>query len=141
MKFGKKYHTVGIVPNSNRKILRKSQNRKLNTRLLTYLTWLTVMKYLCHKWPRICSTCRKHFPILSSLTTYYRICNQINTTGTTSGAGTANPAGAPEFTTSFNGVRVTRALVLYVCFVDRCLSFCTLSFGHCVVCSSSIYGF
>jgi hypothetical protein len=30
-------------------------------------------------------------------------------------------------------------LVLYVCFVDRCLSVCTLSFGHCVVCSSSIY--
>jgi hypothetical protein len=28
----------------------------------------------------------------------------------------------------------------YVCFVDRCLSFCTFSFGHCVVCSS-IYGF
>jgi WD repeat-containing protein 19 len=22
-----------------------------------------------------------------------------------------------------------------------CLSFCTFSFGHCVVCSSSIYGF
>ena len=32
-------------------------------------------------------------------------------------------------------------LVLYVCFVDRCLSFCTFSFGHCAVCSSSIYGF
>ena len=32
-------------------------------------------------------------------------------------------------------------LVLYVCFVDRCLSFCTFPFGHCVVCSSSIYGF
>jgi len=29
------------------------------------------------------------------------------------------------------GVRVTRSLVLYVCFVDRCLSFCTFSFGHC----------
>jgi len=28
-----------------------------------------------------------------------------------------------------------------VCFVDRCLSLCTFSFGHCVVCSSSIYGF
>jgi hypothetical protein len=39
----------------------------------------------------------------------------------------------------FSGVRVTRYSVLYVCFVDRCLSFCTLSFGHCVVCSSSIY--
>jgi len=41
----------------------------------------------------------------------------------------------------FSGVRVTRSLVLYVCFVDRCLSFCTFSFGPCVVCSSSIYGF
>jgi hypothetical protein len=41
----------------------------------------------------------------------------------------------------FSGVRVTRSLVLYVCFVDRCLYFCTSSFGHCVVCSSSIYGF
>jgi hypothetical protein len=35
----------------------------------------------------------------------------------------------------FSGVSVTRSLVLYVCFVDRCLSFCTFSFGHCVVCS------
>ena len=40
-----------------------------------------------------------------------------------------------------SGVRVTRSLVLYICFVDRFLSFCTFSFGHCVVCSSSIYGF
>ena len=40
----------------------------------------------------------------------------------------------------FSGVRVTRSLVLCVCFVDRCLSFCTFSFGHCVICSSSIYG-
>ena len=28
----------------------------------------------------------------------------------------------------FSGVRVTRSLVLCVCFVDRCLSFCTFSF-------------
>jgi hypothetical protein len=41
----------------------------------------------------------------------------------------------------FSGVRVTRSLVLCACFVDRCLSFRTFSFGHCVVCSSSIYGF
>ena len=40
-----------------------------------------------------------------------------------------------------SGVRVTRSLVLYVCFVDRCLSFCTLCFDHCVVCCSSIYVF
>ena len=34
-----------------------------------------------------------------------------------------------------------RGLVLCVCFVDRCLSFCPFSFGHCVVCSSTIYEF
>jgi hypothetical protein len=33
--------------------------------------------------------------------------------------------------------RVTWYLALHVCFVDRCLSFCTFSFGHCSVCSFS----
>ena len=46
-----------------------------------------------------------------------------------------------EFTPGFTGVCVTRSLVLCVCFVDWCLSFCSLSFGHCVVCSSSNYRF
>ena len=50
----------------------KSLLRKLYGPLMT---WLTVMEYLCHKWPRICSTCRKHFPVFSSFTTYHRICN------------------------------------------------------------------
>ena len=36
----------------------------------------------------------------------------------------------------FNGVRVTQSLVLCVCFVYRCLSLCSFSFGHCVVCPS-----
>ena len=40
-----------------------------------------------------------------------------------------------------SGVSVTRSSVLFVCFVDRCLSFCPFSFGHCVVSFSSIYGF
>ena len=40
--------------------------------------------------------------------------------------------------TFFSEVHVTRSLVLCVCFVDRCLSF---FFSHCVICSSSIYGF
>ena len=46
----------------------------------------------------------------------------------TSGAGSAYPSGAPEFTLGFSGVRVTRSLALYVCCVDRCLSFCTFFF-------------
>ena len=40
----------------------------------------------------------------------------------------------------FSVVHATQSLVLSVCFVDPCLSFCTFSFGHCVVCSS-IFGF
>jgi hypothetical protein len=40
-----------------------------------------------------------------------------------SGEGTAYPFGAPMFTSGFSGVRVTRSLVLCVCFVDRYLSF------------------
>ena len=47
----------------------------------------------------------------------------------------------PSSSPIFSGVRVTRSLVVYVCFVDRCLSFSTFSFDHCVVCSSSIYGY
>jgi hypothetical protein len=33
----------------------------------------------------------------------------------------------------FSGVPVTRSLVLYISFVDRCFSFCTFSFGHGLV--------
>jgi hypothetical protein len=33
------------------------------------MTWLTVMEYLCHKWPRICSTS------LSSFMAYHRVCS------------------------------------------------------------------
>ena len=61
---------------------------------------LTVMAYQCHKWKPICSTCRNLFP--QDLIT------------------------RPEHQRSppgISGVRVTRSLVLYVCFVDRCLSF------------------
>jgi hypothetical protein len=33
------------------------------------------LEYMCYKWPRICSTCRKHFPVLSSFMTYHWVCN------------------------------------------------------------------
>jgi hypothetical protein len=72
--------------------------------------------------------------------TYHRVCNYINTTDATRRAGTANLSRVHEFTFGFNCVRVTRSLVLCGWFVDRCLSWCTFSFGQCVVYSSSIYG-
>ena len=75
------------------------------------------------------------------MTHHHRVCNYINTTGATSGVKTVYPSGAIEFISVFSGARVTRSLVLCVCLVDRCLSFCSFSFGHCVVCPSSIYEF
>jgi len=43
---------------------------------------LQAMKYklgtisvFIHHWLRICSTCYKHFPVLSSFTSYHRVCN------------------------------------------------------------------
>jgi hypothetical protein len=44
-------------------------------------------------------------------------------------------SGVPEFTSGFSGVRVTRSLVLYVCFVDRCLSFKFVRFLLAIVLS------
>ena len=80
----------------------------------------------------ICPTCRKQFQALSSLMTYHRVSRLTRL------------APLVELLTlpvCFSGVRFTRSLVyIYVCFVDRCFSFCIFSFGHCSVCSS-IYGF
>ena len=81
-------------------------------------------------------------------------------TGVTSGVGTAHQyrkhlSSSPVFV----GVRMTPSLDLCVCFVDRCLSFCfwslhclsffalrllvtlLVSFVHCIVCPSLLYGF
>ena len=40
---------------------------------------------------------------------------------------------------NYNNCSTDWSFPLSLCFVDRCLSFCSFSFGHCVVCSSSIY--
>jgi hypothetical protein len=90
---------------------------------------------------RICSTCRKtprsvphSWLITRFVTTATRRLPPVEQELLT----------IPEYLRSpsvFNGVRVTISLVLCVCFVDHCLSFCPFSFGHCVVCSSWIYGF
>jgi hypothetical protein len=52
---------------------------------------LTVMKYLCHKWPWMFSICRNHNLNLSSFMTYYRVCNKSN--ATRCGVGTTYPSG------------------------------------------------
>jgi hypothetical protein len=56
--------------------------------------------------------------------------------GATRGAGTATLPEHLSSTPVFSGDGAPSSLVLYACFVDRSLSFCLFSFGHCVVCPS-----
>jgi hypothetical protein len=76
--------------------------------------------YLCHKWPRICSTCRKQFPIHDLSTgSVTRLTRRVPLVE-------QKLLILPDHLSSppvLSGVRVTRSLVLFVCFVDRCLSF------------------
>ena len=88
------------------------------------MTWLTAMEYLCHKWPRICSTCRKHIPVHSSFLTYHRVCYYINTASATSGAGTAYPSEHMISPPVFRGSCYSVFSFMCMFFVDRCLSFC-----------------
>jgi len=74
--------------------------------------------------------------VLSSFMTYHRVCIYHYTTSGTSGAGTAYPSGAHEFTHGFQwGSCFSIFSVMCNVFVDRCLSFSTLSFRHWVDCS------
>ena len=41
------------------------------------MIWSTGTDHLCNKRPRICSTCRKHFPVHSSFMTYHRVTRQL----------------------------------------------------------------
>jgi len=73
------------------------------------MTWLTVMEYLVSVWLITGFETR--------LTRRVSLVEQELLT-------LAEHLSSPPV---FSGVRVTRSLVLYVCFKDRCLSFCTFS--------------
>jgi len=98
------------------------------------MTWLTAMEYLCHNdhryVPLVVNTSRL-FPYSWLITGFV--------TGLTRQLPLVEQQLLPFLSSPqvFSRVRVTRYLVLCVCFVDRCLSLCPYSFGHCVVCSSN----
>ena len=52
---------------------------------------------------------------ISTTQTYHRGCIQINTTGATSGEGTAYISGTPEFTPVFSGVRQCYSIFSFMC--------------------------
>ena len=65
---------------------------------------------------------------ISTTQTYHRGCNQINTTGATSGEGTAYISGTPEFTPVFSGVRQCYSIFIFMSMFCRSL-FVLLSFS------------
>jgi hypothetical protein len=87
------------------------------------------------------STCRRHFPVLSSFMTYHRFVTRLTRRVPLVELELLTLSEHLSSPPVLSGVSVTRSSVLFVCFVVRCLSFCPFSLGHCVVSFSSIYGF
>ena len=81
----------------------------------------------------ICSVSRNHNPVVSSFVTYHRVCNEDNTTGDTSGTGTAQ---LPEDLSSTPVISRIRQFFSVQYFVDHYLSFYTLNFRLAIVLSA-----
>jgi hypothetical protein len=103
-----------------------TSKESLSSLLPTFITWMSDDSNIKYRYILI-----------------YHLCDifKSNTTADINGAGVHSlPESTRVYSWFYSGARVTRSLALCVCFVDRCLSFCTF-FGNCVVCPSSIYGF
>jgi hypothetical protein len=96
--------------------------------------WLNQLPHGFHIWRHQVTMVSIKFCTIMAIT--YRISGGTRWTGTA-----YNTSGAPEFTLGFSGVRIAQSLVFAAVFLEHCLSFCTFSLGHCVVCPSSIYVF
>ena len=86
--------------------------------LSDHVSKLLVLLVANNEWPEFTSPCFPHSWLVIGFV------RRVNTMGATRGVGTTYPSRAHEFTPVFSGVRV-----------------CPFSFGHCIVCPSSIYGF
>jgi hypothetical protein len=90
------YSAMSKICTRIRKSRKDKKHNDQKKRIKGQTTWLSTTEYLCQKWPRICSTCRKHLPVPSSFMTYHLVCSYIKMTDVTTGAGTAYPLRAPE---------------------------------------------
>ena len=90
------------------------------------MTWLTVMEYLCLKWSRKCSICRKHFPVITHLLLITGFVTRLTRRVPLVEQELLTFLGHMSSLPVYSGIRVTRSLVLCLWFVDRCLSLCVL---------------
>jgi hypothetical protein len=63
-----------------------SRGYHLESVVVSAITCSTVSEYLCHTWPRICSICRNHNPVLSQFLTYRRVWKKSSKMSNTCGA-------------------------------------------------------
>jgi hypothetical protein len=86
--------------------------------MVAIINWLTVTECLRRRWPRICSVCHTHNPvIISSFMTAYHLTFIIRQRRVPLMEQTnVFPLRAPEIIKYFCGVRVTKSLVFYVVF-------------------------
>ena len=87
------------------------------------MTWLTVMEYLCHKWPRyvpLVVNTSWSFPLYDLIITVFvaRLTRRVSLVEQELLTRREHMSSPPVY----DGVRVTQSLVLCVCFVDRYLS-------------------
>jgi hypothetical protein len=110
------------------------------------MTWLclTVTEYLCHKWPRTCSTCRKHFPVLCLFMISFSWLFFVTRVTRCVSPVEQELLTLPEYLTLSpvcSGFRVAPFYVFYVVFFYCCLSFGPFPLIPCAVFPSSIYRF
>ena len=91
---------------------------------IAIITWLAIREYLCHKWPRMCSTCRYITSFVTRAPRRVPLMEHVSSSPVFSGVCT----------------RVVRCLVFFVVFCRSLFVLLSFFFDHCVVCPS-IYGF
>jgi hypothetical protein len=85
------------------------------------MTWLIGTEYLFHKWSRICSTCRNHYLVISSLVKGF--VKRIPRRGTHVEQDMPTLPEHLSWRQGFNGIRVARSLVF-------CVMLCRSLFVH-----------
>ena len=92
-------------------------------------SWLTVLEYLCHKWPRICPVCCNYNTVLSSFVTCHQVCSMLSHVEQTLLTRLEQMSSSPIFSV----VPVVQSMVFCVLFCRSVWYVVGFSFWHCIV--------
>ena len=92
-------------------------------------SWLTVLEYLCHKWPRICPVCCNYNTVLSSFVTCHQVCSMLSHVEQTLLTRLEHMSSSPIF----NVVPVVQSMGFCVLFCRTVWYVVGIYFWHCIV--------